>query len=66
VGQPDEASLDDVLLGDSLLLGCDAYPGIKAAGSSMISGDHIHPNDAGHQKIAEAFEAPIPACPPGG
>lgn len=88
LGQGDEATLDDVLLGDSLALDCDdtgdevglndaiaqvadahgsllgnSYPGIKAAGPSMISGDHIHPNDAGHQKIAEAFEAPTDPCP---
>lgn len=83
VGTPNEASMDDVLFGDSVALNCsdtgaevglddaiaqvadahgsllaNAYPGIKAGGIPMISGDGIHPSDAGHQKIAEAFEAP--------
>ena len=37
---------------------------MKSAGPSAIAGDQIHPNDAGHAIIAQAFRDAAPLCPP--
>lgn len=40
----------------------NVYPAFDAAGQSFISGDHLHPNDAGHQAIADAIIAAAAPC----
>jgi lysophospholipase L1-like esterase len=39
------------------------YPAFKSAGQSFIASDHLHPSDAGHAAIADAFEAAAATCP---
>jgi len=59
-----DVGLNDVILQEAATLGiavADPYPAFEAAGQSLMSGDGIHPNAAGHQAIAEAFgEAVVP------
>jgi lysophospholipase L1-like esterase len=61
-----DVGLNDVILQEATSRGiavADAYPAFKAAGQSFIANDHLHPNDAGHQAIADAFCAALaPTC----
>ena len=63
----DDVGLNDVIAqeaGDYLLPVANAYPPMKSAGPSAISGDQIHPNDLGHEIIAQAFRDGAAICPP--
>ena len=62
-----DVGLNDVIFqeaGDYLLPVANTYPPMKAAGSSAIASDRIHPNDAGHAVIAQAFRDAEPLCLP--
>ena len=63
----DDLGLNDVIAqeaGDHLLPVANTYPAMKSAGPSAISGDQIHPNDLGHEVIAQTFRDAAPICPP--
>ena len=61
-----DAGLNDVIYQEAAKLGitvADVYPRFKQGGQSLMSGDQIHPNQAGHQAIADVFCAALdPAC----
>jgi len=44
------------------VLVADPYPAFKEGGQSFMA-DSIHPNDAGHAAIADAFREASPQCP---
>lgn len=57
--------LNDVIYQEAGELGlpvADAYPAIKQAGQADIDPDHLHPNNAGHAAIAEAFRDATKLC----
>ena len=64
-----ELGLNDIIAQEAAahtVLLADAYPAFKAGGQALMS-DSIHPNDAGHAAIAQAFRearAPCEAVPP--
>jgi lysophospholipase L1-like esterase len=43
----------------------DPYPAFKAGGQAFMA-DSLHPNDAGHAAIADAFREASPQCPDAG
>jgi lysophospholipase L1-like esterase len=60
-----DVGLNDVIFQEAGKLGlpvANGYPPIKAAGQADIDPDHIHPNDAGHAAIAEAFRNADSLC----
>lgn len=53
-----DVGINDVILQESqsrALPVANPYPAFEAAGQAFISGDGIHPNDAGYAAIAQAF-----------
>jgi lysophospholipase L1-like esterase len=69
IGESDtgaDAGLNDIIFQEAGKLGiavADVYPPFKQQGQSLMSGDQIHPNQAGHQAIADVFCATMaPAC----
>lgn len=61
-----DIGMDDVIFQEAYKLGipvADPYPAIKAAGQADIASDHLHPNDAGHAVIAQAFRDATVRCP---
>lgn len=64
-----DVGLNDVIYQDAAAAGipvADPYPLFKPLGQSLMA-DSIHPNDAGHKLVADAFcaVAPAGACPTG-
>ena len=66
----DDVGLNDVIYQESIersLAVADPYPAFDVNGQAYMSSDHIHPNDAGHAAMAEAFlqvQPPPPPSPP--
>jgi lysophospholipase L1-like esterase len=60
--------LNDLIHCISIELGAttvDVLPAFDAAGGAWLAADHVHPNDAGHLAIAQAFGgAATPIAPP--
>jgi lysophospholipase L1-like esterase len=59
-----EVGLNDVIFQEAGRYGAgvaDAYPAFKAGGQSFMA-DSLHPNDAGHAAIADAFLHPSAGC----
>jgi lysophospholipase L1-like esterase len=62
---------DEVGLNDSIaqiadangVLLANAYPAFDAGGPSFVSGDQIHPTDAGYQALFNAFVGATAPCP---
>ena len=61
-----DVGLNDIIFQEAGKLGipvADAYPPFKQSGQSLMSGDGLHPNQAGHQAIADVFCATLtPSC----
>jgi lysophospholipase L1-like esterase len=59
------AGLNDVIYQEAGELGlsvADPYRAFKQGGQAFLTPDHVHPNDAGHSAIVEAFRAASVPC----
>ena len=57
--------LNDVIYQEAGELGvpvADPYPAFRQHGQAYIASDGLHPNNAGHAAIAEAFRSPSRRC----
>ncbi len=61
-----DVGLNDVVYQEADKLGlpvANPYPAFKQAGRAYIASDNLHPNDAGHAAIAQAFREATATCP---